>query len=143
MHKKTELFITQGAFLQNDGRCLFRTWAPLRKNVSLHIIHPEKKTIELEKDSFGYWSAIVNNVNSGCKYFYILDNDIERPDVASLSQPQGVHEASEIVDLNFNWADDHWKGLPLKEMIIYELHVGTFSGQGTFEAIIKQFDHLL
>ena len=67
----------------------------------------------------------------------------ERPDPVSRSQPDGVHGASEVVDpLRFHWTDQNWRGLPLEKLILYELHVGTFSDKGTFDAIIPHLPYL-
>ncbi len=72
-----------------------------------------------------------------------LDGERERPDPVSRWQPQGVHRPSRIVDPNsFRWSDQAWKGIPLKDFIIYELHTGTFTPEGTFESIIPRLSYL-
>src|SRR5690242_19665960 len=90
-----------GALYQNDGSCSFTVWAPLKKNVSL-VIYPENKTYPMQRDEQGYWTTMLQNITPGTKYMFKLDGEISRPAPASLSQPDGVHEASEVVDRNFS-----------------------------------------
>lgn len=97
----------------------------------------------MEKIDKGYWKSVVKNVFPGSLYFYRLEDKIDRPDPASRFQPDGIHGPSQIIDPNaFLWGDDDWKGIPLKNFIIYELHVGTFTKGGTFESIIPYLDYL-
>jgi len=97
----------------------------------------------MKKISKGYWKSAVENVFPGLLYFYRLEDKIDRPDPASRFQPNGVHGPSQIIDLNaFLWGDDDWKGIPLKDYVIYELHIGTFTKGGTFESIIPYLDYL-
>lgn len=122
-----------------DGRCEFILWAPFLKNVQLKIVSPEKCIVQMEKDSKGYWKKIVEGITPGTLYFYFLNEQFERPDPASNYQPQGVHGPSQVVDhKSFNWEDERWRGIPLSEMIIYELHVGTFTPEGTFDAVMTR-----
>ena len=93
---------------------------------------------------FGYWQTWVANVKPGTRYKFALQDGPERPDPASMHQPMGVHEASEVVDHHaFAWTDSSWPGLPLEQYIIYELHTGTFTPQHTFEGIIQKLDYLV
>jgi maltooligosyltrehalose trehalohydrolase len=129
-----------GAFYR-DNATTFRVWAPFRKNVSV-IINGNRSEPLLSLDK-GYWEATLREVKAGDRYFFELDGEFRRPDPASLSQPEGVHQASEVINRNeFNWQDQRWRGLSLSEMIIYELHVGTFSEEGTFAGIINRLDYL-
>jgi maltooligosyltrehalose trehalohydrolase len=89
----------------------------------------------------GYWFLELAGVSAGSRYFVSVDGK-DRPDPTSRSQPDGVHGASEILDETFPWSDVGWRGRPLAEMVIYELHVGTFTSAGTFEAIIEHLDEL-
>lgn len=131
-----------GADYLGDGICKFIVWAPLHKDMALKLISPEN-IIPMEMDDKGYWEATVDNVLPGTLYVYQIDNKIERPDPASRFQPEGVHGPSQVIDQNeFRWDDDSWKGVDLKDFIIYELHVGTFTEEGTFEAIIPYLDYL-
>lgn len=130
-------------YLGNDC-CEFRVWSPLRENVALKIVAPEERLVPLQKDEEGYWSAKVENVPPGTRYFYQLDDNLTYPDPASQYQPEGVHGPSEVVDHNsFVWEDHDWKTIPLEDLIVYELHVGTFTPEGTFEAVIPKIPELL
>jgi maltooligosyltrehalose trehalohydrolase len=86
----------------------------------------------------GYFHTVVEGVAAGTLYRYRLDGEKERPDPASRYQPNGVHEPSQIVDSRFDWNDSHWRGIPLERYVLYELHVGTFTQEGTFDAIIPR-----
>ncbi len=95
------------------------------------------------QDEFGYWTTTLKDVAVGARYLYRLDNKKERPDPASRFQPEGVHGPSQIIDhAFFPWEDDRWKGLVLQDYILYELHVGAFTQEGTFDAIIPHLDYL-
>ena len=89
---------------------------------------------------WGYYECTVQGVSPGSRYFYRLNQSTERPDPASCFQPEGVHGPSEVVDRQFPWEDHAWHGLPLSGYVIYELHVGTFTSQGTLDAIIPHLD---
>ncbi|MBN9518810.1 hypothetical protein J0H58_09865 [bacterium] len=79
----------------------------------------------------------------GARYLYRPDGGDERPDPASRSQPAGVHGLSEVVVPDFAWTDRHWHGLPLDRYVVYELHVGTFTPEGTFDGVIPCLDELV
>ncbi|MGV3773189.1 MAG: malto-oligosyltrehalose trehalohydrolase [Verrucomicrobiales bacterium] len=119
----------------NNGQCSFRVWAMLPKKIELHIVSPEDKIIPMQRDEFGYATVTLPQIAPGTKYFYRIDGE-DRPDPASRYQPEGVHGPSEVISQDFPWTDGAWHGIPLKDYIIYELHVGTFSKEGTFEGII-------
>lgn len=131
-----------GAVYKGHEKVEFCVWAPFAESVDL-ILERSNKPESLDKDDKGYWSKEVENINPGDKYEFRLDQKGEFPDPASLSQPLGVHSWSQVVDHTaHSWRDDPWKGRKLSEMIIYELHVGTFTERGTFEAVIDKLDHL-
>src|SRR5688572_28594529 len=121
-----------GALMNNDRSCVFRTWSPSAKEVKLVLNIPEKIHPMMEEE-LGYWSVTLNGIEPGIQYFFQIDNRKKLPDPASRWQPQSVHGPSAVVDPNFAWTDDSWQGISLAEMIQYELHVGTFSKEGTFE----------
>ncbi|MFC2011685.1 alpha-amylase family glycosyl hydrolase, partial [Chloroflexota bacterium] len=131
-----------GASYQGNGRCRFLVWAPFVQKVEGHITSPVELTVALEKDAQGYHQAAVDGMKPGALYYYRLDSDKERPDPASRFQPKGVHGPSQVVDPDFPWQDSDWVGIPLEEYIIYELHVGTFSDEGTFKAIIPRLNDM-
>ncbi|MEA1943754.1 MAG: malto-oligosyltrehalose trehalohydrolase [Euryarchaeota archaeon] len=132
-----------GAHHLGDGRCEFCVWAPFLRDVALKIVSPEEYIIPMEKDRKGYWRVAVDRVFPGTRYFYRLEGTLDRPDPASGFQPDGVHGPSQVIDHNsFQWEDDNWSGIPLKEMVIYELHAGTFTREGSFDTIIPRLDDL-
>lgn len=127
-----------GSNYLGNGRCEFTLWAPKLNAIAVQIVAPPH-LIPMQQRESGYWSAKAEDIEPGTLYFYKLEGDVERPDPASHFQPQGVHEPSAVVDHStMNWTDAQWSGIPLEEMIIYELHVGTFTPEGTFEAIIPR-----
>ena len=132
-----------GAHYLGDGKCEFSVWAPLLKRVELKIVSPKELVVPMERGGGGYWRAVVNGVFPGALYVYRLEGDKERPDPASFYQPTGVHGPSQVVDHgSFLWEDYVWKGIDVSQMVIYELHVGTFTPEGTFEAIIPRLGEL-
>jgi len=134
--------LSLGATYLGDGRCQFRVWAPLAQKVEVHMVSAAERIIPLESEERGYHSAIAESINLGDRYLYRLDGRRERPDPASRFQPEGVHAPAEVVDPHFTWGDDSWSGVPLQDYIVYELHVGTFTPEGTFDAIISHLDEL-
>ncbi|MGQ9695248.1 MAG: malto-oligosyltrehalose trehalohydrolase [Thermodesulfobacteriota bacterium] len=130
-----------GAQYLKGGSCLFRVWAPLISKVELHLISPKEQVIPLTKNG-EYHEVLVRNLPPGALYFYILDGQKERPDPASRFQPQGVHGPSQVIDPAFSWTDKDWRGIPLPDYIIYELHVGTFTKEGSFQALIPFLEDL-
>jgi maltooligosyltrehalose trehalohydrolase len=133
-----------GASFIGKEKVRFRVWAPLSDSVSVEIISLEKpRIIGMEKDQYGYFTASVENLHEGDCYFYLLDNECRYPDPVSRSQPSGVHGPSAVIDpFGFPWDDGSRYGPSLRDFVIYELHVGTSSREGTFESIIPQIDYL-
>lgn len=132
-----------GAEYLGKNKCSFTVWAPAAKNVKLQIVVPARKqVVSLDKGDYGYWHKTIDGVSAGTQYFYILNNSMRRPDPTSHFQPKGPHGPSEVVDHNFSWSDKKWKGIPFEKMLIYELHVGAFTPEGTFEGVIKRLKAL-
>ncbi|MEM8503200.1 MAG: malto-oligosyltrehalose trehalohydrolase [Cyanobacteria bacterium P01_D01_bin.1] len=131
-----------------DG-CRFTVWAPLVDSVAVEVVGHEfqpviARTLEMERDDLGYWRAHVPDLPAGTLYKYRLNGEDAWPDPASRYQPEGVHGPSEVIDHSqFAWSDQDWKGVPLENYVIYELHVGTFTATGTFEAAIDRLDDLV
>jgi maltooligosyltrehalose trehalohydrolase len=132
--------IELGAHLVEPGRCQFRVWAPFIDHVELHIVAPDDRRVSLTKNARGYHEAMVD-AGADTRYLFIV-NGRERPDPASRLQPEGVHGPSEVVSRDFEWHDAEWRGVPLEDYVIYELHVGTFTQEGTFDAVIPHLDEL-
>jgi maltooligosyltrehalose trehalohydrolase len=120
----------------------FTVWAPEQKNVEILLHNNNKSSIPLQQDERGFWKAVLGDVAEGTLYTYRLGGGKEFPDPASRWQPQGVHGPSAVVPGYFEWADHEWKGMPLREMIIYELHVGTFTSAQTFDGVITKLPYL-
>lgn len=120
--------------------CIFTVWAPGKKNVELLLTG--SPALSMQQDERGYWSVTVVGYEHGQTYKYRLDNDKDFPDPASRHQPLGVHGPSAIADTDFEWTDDEWAGISMSDMILYELHVGTFSMKGNFEGVIDKLDYL-
>ena len=126
----------------NEGVCEFRVWAPLLDTVDVHVVEPVDRLLNLSKDTFGYHSGLFHDVELGSLYFYRLGGATERPDPASSYQPQGVHGPSQVIDPSFQWTDNSWTGTTLSNYIIYELHVGTYTPEGSFDAVIQHLERL-
>jgi maltooligosyltrehalose trehalohydrolase len=130
------LQFSAGSHYLGNNHSFFRVWAPRASAVELRIVHPRERLVPLVNAGQGYFQGQVADAALGTRYLYRLDHTLDRPDPASRFQPQGVHGPSQIMDTGFSWDDSCWFGLPLRAYIVYELHVGTFSQAGTFEAII-------
>ncbi|MGN6477278.1 MAG: malto-oligosyltrehalose trehalohydrolase [Flavipsychrobacter sp.] len=130
-----------GANIIND-QCVFEIWAPEKEKIALHIVSPADEIFEMQKDVQGYFRICLPGSYTGCRYYYNLDGK-DYPDPTSFYQPEGVGGPSELVDHSFEWTDDSWRNIPFGEYIIYELHIGTFTGEGTFEAVIERLDDLV
>jgi len=141
----TQRRYSQGAELTPAG-VSFRIWATDKKSVSVVLFDPDRRPVRelaMQLDNEGYYCADAPDAIPGMLYQYRLDGNLF-PDPVSRYQPFGVHNASEIMVSNtFSWSDQAWKQPKLTDLIIYELHVGTFTPAGTFRAIINQFGHLL
>ncbi|MCL5067796.1 MAG: malto-oligosyltrehalose trehalohydrolase, partial [Thaumarchaeota archaeon] len=127
----------------SEGVASFRVWAPFCKSVDVLVSREnKKKTIHLRMEDRGYFSSACK-AEANSDYVFVLDGDKARPDPASRFQPYGVHKASRIVDKKeFEWSDRNWRGLRKEELIIYELHTGTFTKQGLFTSIISKLHYL-
>ena len=127
-------------YLEN-GSTQFMVWAPLAQTVDVHIVAPQEMLLPLRRDEDGYHSGVFDGVGFGSRYFYRLDGASEYPDPACRSQPDGVHGPFATVVSGFRWDDSSWCGLPLSRYVIYEVHVGAFTAQGTFKAVIYQSEY--
>src|SRR5687768_13607942 len=135
-----------GAELADSG-VRFRVWAPERKAVQVVLVDTNGtgvQTHSLERESGEFFSGDVSDAAEGSFYYFQLDEDPKQyPDPASRFQPHGVHGPSQVIDPGqFEWKDDAWPGVRLKGQVIYELHVGTFTPQGTWAAAAEKLPHL-
>ena len=134
----------QGALLQPDGSVVWRVWAPRSENVSL-VAWPDDSRTEtaMTPEGFGYFACRQSDVREGLRYAYQLDDGREYPDPATRWQPDGVHQPSALwFPTEYKWGDGSWRGVPREELAVYELHVGTFTPEGTFAAIIPRLGQL-
>ncbi|MBT1073989.1 malto-oligosyltrehalose trehalohydrolase [Geobacter grbiciae] len=125
------------------GGIRFRVWAPLAQSVSVILSRDgHEQAVPLERDG-EHFSGVISGAVAGDRYWYLIDGHLRRPDPASRCQPDGVHGPSQVVDPEaFCWTDGQWRGIPLKDLITYELHVGTFTHEGTFDGAIGRLDYL-
>jgi maltooligosyltrehalose trehalohydrolase len=133
---------TLGATYLGNDETRFLVWAPFAEQVEVHVMTPVEQTLPLEKNEQGYFGTVAGGVSAGSLYFYRLDGEKEYPDPASRFQPQGVYGPSQVVSSDFPWEDSRWPGLSLEKYIIYELHTGTFTTTGNFDAVIERLDTL-
>jgi maltooligosyltrehalose trehalohydrolase len=132
-----------GAEAQPGGGVHFRVWAPDRKRVEV-VLDGGKSELRLERGADGYWSGLAERGGDGTRYAFRLDGEDKLyPDPASRSQPEGPHGPSEVIDPGaFAWTDGQWKGLSLPGQVVYELHIGTFTREGTWQAAAERLPHL-
>ncbi len=126
---------TLGAQRRADGSWEFLLWAPQVKSVGLHLLDKDE-IVRMESLPRGYHCTMVSDLAPGARYKFRMEDGRELPDPASRFQPEGVHGPSQLVDTRaFRWSDNGWKGHSLENSIFYELHVGTYTREGTFEAL--------
>src|SRR4051812_34469625 len=110
----------------------FKVWAPEATEVA---IEADGVRQHMRSGGGGWWQADVPDASHGTDYGFVLDGGSPRPDPRSRWQPYGPHRPSRVYDHGrYTWADDHWRGVQLAGSIIYELHLGTFTEAGTFDA---------
>jgi maltooligosyltrehalose trehalohydrolase len=133
---------TLGAWPGDDG-VRFRVWAPGKRAVEVVLEGPVPRVIPLGKHADGMFSGLVSGLAAGARYRYRVDGHGPFPDPASRFQPEGVHGPSQVVDpTRFCWTDQGWRGVIPANLVIYELHVGTFSPEGTFDGVIHRLPEL-
>ncbi|MBW3643751.1 MAG: malto-oligosyltrehalose trehalohydrolase [Actinobacteria bacterium] len=119
----------------------FRVWAPRADQVDIDI---SGRRIPMREVAGGWHEVQVADAGAGTDYAFVLDRSDPLPDPRSGSQPHGVHGRSRLIDhSSFAWSDDAWRGFYLPSAVLYELHVGTFSPEGTFDGVIERLDHLV
>ena len=124
------------------GAVHFRVWAPVRKKVEV-VLHGEPGSFPLQPEPFGYFAGLVQSARVGSLYKYRLDDEGDYPDPASRFQPQGPDQWSQVVDpAQFAWTDHNWRGVAPAGQVIYEMHIGTFTREGTWLSAITELPHL-
>ena len=135
-----------GAQVDSAGRTRFRLWAPSAREVAVKVLRPKSQAWQqraLRALGEGWFETILDDAGAGTRYCYRIDDEIDVPDPASRFNPQGVHAASEVVDpMRYDWRDEGWRGRRWHELVIYELHVGTFTQAGTYAALAERLDDL-
>jgi maltooligosyltrehalose trehalohydrolase len=136
-----------GAEVLRAGGVDFRVWAPRRQRVSVAFgaaADALDQSLELEAEGDGHFSGFAPQAQAGTRYGFRVDDDPNvYPDPASRFQPDGVHGPSEVIDpTKFEWHDNGWKGTPLAGQVIYELHIGTFTPEGTWIAAARELPRL-
>jgi maltooligosyltrehalose trehalohydrolase len=127
-----------------SGGVRFRVWAPEHARVEVSWTSQSAAGLHrLDRQQDGTHVGTVPGLAAGARYVYQLDGSGRWPDPASRFQPEGVHGPSEVVDPStFTWTDRQWRGLAPTDLILYELHVGGFTGEGTFAGVERRLDHL-
>jgi len=127
----------------SDGSVHVRVWAPKCRTVAV-VFEPDGRAVTLKAEDGGYFSASVTDVPVGSLYRFRLDGGgTLYPDPVSRFQPEGPHGPSQVVDpFRFDWTDHAWKGRPIEGQVIYEMHVGTFTKEGTWDAAARELPHL-
>ena len=138
-----------GAVPISESKTRFSVWAPKAKKLQVELLRKwgnAERTIGshfLDRNADGIFAGVVDECPPGTLYRFKLDNNDGRPDPRSRFQPHGVHEPSQVVDPNsFQWTDQKWRGVAKRDLVIYELHVGSFTAEGTYSGAIARLDEL-
>jgi maltooligosyltrehalose trehalohydrolase len=132
-----------GAWIDGGG-VRFRVWAPEAASMELVLEGPTSGSRPLTRYPDGTWGLWIEGLRGGQRYRFAPDGQGQFPDPASRFQPEGVHGPSEVIDPSaFTWSDDAWRGISHDDLIIYELHVGTFTPEGTFAAAASRLPGLV
>ncbi len=124
-----------GAEVVSTGGVHFRIWAPEKQSIEVELEDVESKYHHLKREHDGYWSGLVASARPGMRYKYRVNGQDSCPDPASRFQPDGPHQPSKIIDPDgYAWRDRQWKGNHLNGQVIYEMHIGTFTNSGTWQA---------
>lgn len=131
-----------GAIVARGTGTHFRVWAPAAKEVAVQLPSHDQ-SLTLQRQAAGYHSRTIPGVGHGDRYQFSVDGGPGRPDPASRCQPDGVHAASQVIDPSrFRWSDAGWKGVARRDLVIYELHLGSFTQAGTYLSAIQRLDGL-
>jgi maltooligosyltrehalose trehalohydrolase len=150
-HQQQERRLPVGAEVRPEGGVHFRVWAPRCEHVEVLLDEEcpgdgrdgQARAFALESEGNGYVSGSVASIGAGARYRYRLDGGDAYPDPASRFQPEGPHGPSQVVDPgSFAWTDDGWRGIRLQGQVLYEMHIGTFTKEGTWEAAARELAEL-
>ncbi len=137
----TSLHRWLGAIPLDDGSTRFGLWAPERERIEVELVDSGRRVPMRKVGPFHV--AVIEETPAGTLYRYRIDGGVSRPDPASRFQPDGVHGPSQVCGIDFEWHDEGWRGVDRESWVIYELHVGTFTDEGTFVAAIERLDELV
>ena len=137
-----QLHDSLGAIPLPCGRVRFCVWSPTSQQVLVHVLDGRDPVI-MQTRPAGYHCIEVSDVPVGAHYLYQFDDGTPRPDPASRYQPNGVHGPSEVVERSFAWNDSEWSGVARESLVIYEMHVGAFTEEGTFRSAVDRLDELV
>lgn len=131
-----------GAHVLSREGVRFHIWAPAQKRLAL-LIGDDAQPIPMLTAEQGSFELTTNRAGPGSRYQFVLDDGTRAPDPASRFQPEDVHGRSEVIDQSaYRWRDDEWHGRDWHEAVVYELHVGCFTPEGTFRAAREKLPHL-
>ena len=133
-----------GAWITSDGT-RFRVWSPTARSMDIQVQSPQTpvSVLPLQPAEDGYFTGTFPDIPAGTLYQFRIDGLNAYPDPASRFQPEGVHGPSQVVDPSlFHWTDTDWTGLKMEDLILYELHVGTFTPKGTFNGVREKLTAL-
>lgn len=132
-----------GAEPAPDGGVHFRVWAPRRRTVAV-VLDDANGATGLSPEAGGYFSGLVRSAKSGSMYRFLLDEETALADPASRFQPEGPHGPSQVIDpTSFRWQHTDWRGIPPARRVIYEMHIGTFTPEGTWAAAERELPALV
>lgn len=134
-----------GPVILPDGRVDFRLWAPSAEKVELVLTQDDgrERILPMRGEEEGWYRANVEQVGPGSCYQFIINGGLRVADPASRFQPEDVHGPSQLIDsLAWDWQDEAWRGRPWEQAVVYELHVGTFTTEGTFKGVKNKLDYL-
>ena len=132
-----------GAEVRDDGHVRFRLWAPGRSSVSL-ALEDGGAVVPMTPQPEGWFELVSGQAQAGSAYRFVLDDGLRVPDPASRGQADDVHGPSLVVDpCAYRWRHPAWRGRPWHETVLYELHVGAFTPEGTFDGVAARLDHLV
>lgn len=139
-----------GAELLNNGQVCFQLWAPAAERVDIYLTRGAEQSsvihtiLPMDAEAEGWFRLTTDKATIGMRYRFRINGDTQVPDPASRFQPEDVHGPSEVINhAAWAWRDTAWRGRPWEETIFYELHVGSFTPQGSFSAVQQKLDYLM
>ncbi|PLW82582.1 malto-oligosyltrehalose trehalohydrolase [Kineobactrum sediminis] len=134
-----------GAHVVDEARVRFRLWAPAASEVAVCLqVDTGERVLAMTPEGDGWFALLTTEAGPGSRYWYLIDNDLRIPDPASRFQPEDVEGPSQVVNpLSWEWLDSSWRGRAWEEVVLYELHIGTFTPAGNFAGVCERLDYLV